>query len=247
MSKDYKKQEELCKKLGAEKFQKVVFKVENIKYKLLKKMWPNFIVYFDKRCDKQKQRQLKKAKTEEERKKIIEDCRNRKMAARKELNREQNINYHMDMNKPMEMLYYLDWNKNIHKRGVIQNSILIPLLIVAASFGYTIAIPFLVEELFSLFVNFQCINIQNYNISRIKLREEQLTKIAERRQQSNIKKYGEAAKVIDKAMSQTEEIPSFKQIIENAKTPEELQQLRELVLKTRAEHKQATTKKQGRK
>ena len=48
-------------------------------------------------------------------------------------------------------------------------------------------------------------------------------------------------------MSQTEEIPSFKQIIENAKTPEELQQLRELVLKTLAEHKQATTKKQGRK
>ena len=35
MSKDYKKQEELCKKLGAEKFQKVVFEVENIKYKLI--------------------------------------------------------------------------------------------------------------------------------------------------------------------------------------------------------------------
>ena len=43
--------------------------------------------------------------------------------------------------------------------------------------------------------------------------------------QANIKKYGKAAKVIDKTMAQTEDIPSFKQIIENAETPEELKQL----------------------
>ena len=33
---DYKKKIELCEKLGANKFQKVVFKVEELKYKVIK-------------------------------------------------------------------------------------------------------------------------------------------------------------------------------------------------------------------
>ena len=64
----------------------------------------------------------------------------------------------MDMNKPLEMLHYLNWNKSVHTKGLIQNIIAIPLLSVTTALGFGIAIPFLLEELFSLFINFQCIN-----------------------------------------------------------------------------------------
>ena len=39
----YKKKAALCEKLGAKKFQKVVFQVEKMKYKILKKICPNYI------------------------------------------------------------------------------------------------------------------------------------------------------------------------------------------------------------
>ncbi len=247
MKKDYRKKQELCKRLGAESFQKVVFKVEDLKYKLLKKLWPNFISFYDKQLDKKKRKELRKEKDPEKRKQIKEKYRYEKMAIRKEFNREQNRNYHMDMNKPLEILHYLNWNKRVHTKGLVQNLIAIPLLSIATALGFGIAIPFLVEEVFSLFINFQCINIQNYNIYRIEEREETFKKLEERRLRSNIAQYGEAAKVIDKTLASTEEIPTFKEILENAKTPEELQQLKKLIQTTLAANQAAVGPKQGRK
>ena len=52
----YKQKMRLCKKLGAEKFQKVVFEIEKMKFKILKTICPNFIKYFDKYYDFQKKR-----------------------------------------------------------------------------------------------------------------------------------------------------------------------------------------------
>ena len=54
MKTDYKKNQEICIKLAAESIQKVVVKVEDLKYKLLKKLWPNFISFYDKLIDKKK-------------------------------------------------------------------------------------------------------------------------------------------------------------------------------------------------
>ena len=247
MKQDYKKKQELYKKLGAEKFQKVVFAVENLKYKLLKKFWPNFIDFYDKQCDKKRDKELKKEKYPKKRREIIERYRYEKMAIRKEMNREQNRNYHMDMNKPTEILHYLEWNKSVHVKGMIKNAVLIPALGVATALGFGIAIPFLLAEIFSLFINFQCINIQNYNICRVKEREQTFQKLAERRLRSNIAQYGEAAKVIDKTLGETEDIPSFKQILENAKTPEELEQLKKLIQITLAANQSVADQKQGRK
>ena len=107
-------------------------------------------------------------------KRIIEETRKLKMAMRKEWHREQNRNYHMDPNKPTEILEYLNWNKDIHMKGIIKNAIAIPCLAVAAGFGLwpTVVLPFLALELGSLFINFQCVNIQNCNIYRYKEKEE---------------------------------------------------------------------------
>ena len=103
---DYKKKIELCEKLGANKFQKVVFKVEELKYKVIKTFFPRYIEWYDKLCDRKKKKELKKAKTKEEQKKIIDHYRMQKMIMRKEFHREQNRNYHMDPNKPTEITIF---------------------------------------------------------------------------------------------------------------------------------------------
>ena len=138
----------------------------------------------------------------------------------------------------------LNWNKNIHKRGIIINAITIPLLTAATIAGIPLAIPFLIEELASAFINFQCINIQNYNIYRFQEREDTFKKMEARRMANNMQKHGEAAKVISKAMEKTEDIPTMKQIIEGIETKEQLEQLRSLVQATLAAN-QAANKNRG--
>ena len=231
---DYKKKIELCEKLGANKFQKVVFKVEELKYKVIKKLFPRYIEWYDKLCDRKKKKELKKAKTKEERKKIIDHYRMQKMIMRKEFHREQNRNYHMDPNKPTEILYYLNWNKDIHMKDIIKNAIAIPALATTAAFGIwpTVVIPFLALELGSLFVNFQCVNIQNCNIYRFKQREETMKKLEERRNKRNIEQYSEAGSLVTRTMEKTEDIPSLSQIIDSIQTKEELEQFRKLVQTT---------------
>ena len=231
---NYKKKIELCEKLGANKSQKVVFKVEELKYKVIKKLIPRYIEWYDKLCDRKKKKELKKATTKEEQKKIIDHYRMQKMIMRKEFHREQNRNYHMDPNKPTEILYYLNWNKDIHMKGIIKNAIAIPALATTAAFGIwpTVVIPFLALELGSLFVNFQCVNIQNCNIYRFKQREETMKKLEERRNKRNIEQYSEAGSLVTRTMEKTEDIPSLSQIIDSIQTKEELEQFRKLVQTT---------------
>ena len=231
---NYKKKIELCEKLGANKFQKVVFKVEELKYKVIKTFFPRYIEWYDKLCDRKKKKELKKAKTKEEQKKIIDHYRMQKMIMRKEFHREQNRNYHMDPNKPTEILHYLNWNKDIHMKGIIKNAIAIPALAITAAFGIwpTVVLPFLALEVGSLFVNFQCVNIQNCNIYRFKQREETMKKLEERRNKRNIEQYSEAGSLVTRTMEKTEEIPSLSQIIDSIQTKEELEQFRRLVQTT---------------
>lgn len=239
---DYKKKIKLCEKLGANKFQKVVFKVEELKYKFIKKFIPKYIEWYDKICDRKRKKELKKAKTPEERKYIVEHYRRQKMLMRKEFHREQNRNYHMDPNKPTEILEYLKWNKDIHMRGIIKNAIAIPCLAVAAGFGLwpTVVLPFLALELGSLFINFQCVNIQNCNIYRFKQREETMKKLEERRTKKNVEEYSEAGAAISRSMAKTDDIPSLTEVIDSIETKEELEQLRKLVQVTLGANKAAS-------
>ena len=236
---DYKKKIKRCEKLGADKFQKVVFVVEQLKFKIIKKCFPNFIKRYDKSCDKKRDRALKKATTEEERKSIINYYRNQKMMVRKEFNREQNRNYHIDPNKPTEMLHYLNWNKKVHKKGMVKNAILIPVFGVASALGVWPAIPLLAMEVGSLFINFQCVNIQNCNIYRYKEKEEAMKRLEERRTKKNIAEYREAASVVSKVMEETEDIPSLSKIIDRVQTKEEAEQLKALIQNTLAANQQA--------
>ena len=153
-----KKKLKVYEKLGALKFQKVVFKVEELKFKILKKCCPNFIRYFDKYMDWKKKNLLKHAKTEEEIKQIKDEVKIAKMAMRKEWNEEKNRNYHMDPNRPTEIIQFLKWNKDVHKKGLIKDGILIPILIAGVVLQIPGTIFLLAYEVLSAAINFECIN-----------------------------------------------------------------------------------------
>ena len=228
---EYQKKIKLYERLGAIKFQKVVFKVEDLKFKIIKKCFPNFIHHFDKYCDWRQKRAIKRATSEEEIKQIRSNTKLAKMAMRKELNEEKNRNYHMDPNHPTEILRYLNWNKDVHKRGLIKNGILIPIAIAGIIFHIPGAIAVLVFELLSSAINFECMNIQNYNICRIERMMPTLKKREEKMVQKKIEEYGAAAEVIHKSIEQSENLPTMDEIIGNIENPEQLRQLREMLLK----------------
>lgn len=67
----YRKEMKQYEKLGALKFQQVVFKVEKLKFKILKKFCPNFIEYFDKYIDWNKKKKIMKINKKENQREYI--------------------------------------------------------------------------------------------------------------------------------------------------------------------------------
>ena len=245
---EYKKKKKLYKKLGAEKFQGIVFQVESIKFKILKKLCPNYIKHYDKWCDFREKRVLKKATTDLEKEKIKENTKFLKMEMRREFNQEKNRNYHINLNnRPTDIYKYLEWNKKVHKKGLIKNIFLILSSTIAVSIGFSQLIPIIILELISAGINFECINIQNYNICRYKIAEGFMKKREEKMIQSKIEKYGEASEIIHKSIKEKEQLPTFDEIISNAKTREQLYQLRELILNEKNKRNEEKREKSLRK
>ncbi len=247
---EYQKKIVLCERLGAKWFQQVVLKVENLKFKLLKKYFPNCTEKYDKKCDKKCKKKLKKAKTEEERKLIILHYREQKMLFRKEMNREQNRNYHLDRKRPSDTLKYLNWNKRVHQDSLLTNLISIPILTGIALAGFPIALSFLAIEAASAFINFQCINTQNYNIYRLEQKQETFKKLEDGQQRKSTEEYGKAAEVINTVMEEKSKtdnpiaLPSIDEIIAKMNA-EQLQQFRTMLKKEQCEREQISQAKKG--
>lgn len=70
---EYKDKMKRYEKYGALKFQKIVFKVEEWKFKILKAFFPNFINYFDKYIDKKKNEKIKRIRKKVSRKDKIKN------------------------------------------------------------------------------------------------------------------------------------------------------------------------------
>ena len=236
---------ELHKKLGAEKFQKVVMKVEYLKFKILKKIWPNFLKHFNKYCDFRQKIALKGAKTDRERQEIKRKIKFSKLAMKKEWNLEKNRNYHIDQSKPTEIIEYLKWNKKVHMNGLIKDGIVILALIGGIILQIPGAIPLLIFELISAGVNFECVNIQNYNICRMEKIKPFLQRKEERKVEENIKKYSSAAEVIHKSLEESESLPTFEEIIDNIDSKEQLEQMRAFLTQKMKERKQEKQKVKG--
>lgn len=225
----YNKKIKLYEKLGALKFQKAVFKLEKAKFKVIKKLFPNFLKYYDKFCDHNKLKELKKATTEEEREDIIRKYKFLKMDMRKEFYQEKNRNYHIDKNNPTQIFNYLEWNKSVHKKGLIKNAICLPILTGLIATGNIVLAPILAYELISTFINFECINIQNYNICRCRIIEDHLRRREEQREKRKIEEYNEASKVIFESIEEHENVPTFDEILKNVKSKEQLEQIKAML------------------
>ena len=220
--------------LGANFFQKIVLKVEKIKFIIIDKFFHNSQQSYDKYCDIKCQRDCKKASSNEEKQLIINNYKLEKLKYRKELITKKNRNYHLDLNQPEETLSYLKLNKKIHIKGLkkdigfIIGSLL--LLVVPNEIIFSIAISSIIFNSLFLLIDFQCVNLQNYNIKRLEINRQRLEKLANKRQERNIKKYGDAAKVIANELTKTDTIPTPNEIVSNANTLEELKQMKSLLL-----------------
>ena len=248
---ELKKKIALCDKLGAKRFQKVVLKAEELKFRFLKDIFPSLPERYEKQLKRKRDKELSRATTEEEREKIIENYHKLLLEWKKELKREKNRNYHMDENAPTEILQYLEWNKQVHKRGLITNAAVItgaaillgaePMLAEVlieqapeiSAFISThlppVALSAIGLESIGAFVNFQCMNLQNSHIYRFKIMKDRLEKKEQRRNDDLVSKYGALAPVYRRCREKSIELPTIQDLINSCETPEELQQLKQMV------------------
>ena len=225
---------------GALKFQKVVFKVEKLKFSLLKRFFPNFITQYEKYCDNEMKKALKKGKTQDEKNAIKRKYKIQKMEMRKEFYQEKNRNYHMSKNNPTEIVHYLEWNKKVHMDGLKRNAVLLPTFVLGYILVSPLFIPLAVIQLISAGINYECINIQNYNLCRCKIMEDYLEKVEERNKKRRQSQYGEASKLLHECLEENDELPSIDQILAKANSREQLEQLKKMLLEEAESRKSET-------
>ena len=226
-----------CEKLGALQFQKIVFFVEKIKYEIIDKFLPNLEDWYNKQYDKRRDRLLKQCKTEEERQNIINYYRYEKLKFKKEINKKKNRNYHIDLNAPNDFKEYLSFNKNIHVKG-LRSNIIFSSIIILLSIIFSNPFPVLLGILLTYqgicaIVNFECINLQNYNLCRFEDEKMQkvIKRIVEKQEKEIREEMIEGMRVISTTFRKTDDIPSMDDVIANINTPEEALQLLRYVRK----------------
>ena len=229
------RQIELSRKLGAEQFQKLVFLVEKIKFKALKKLVPNYLTYFDKHVDKIAKKKLAYANSEEEKQAIIYRAKMSKMQERREFYQEENRNYHMRRENPTQIIKYLEKNKEIHINGIIRNAFFAGLMIPGVIFESELALAFLIIEAIGAVINFECINLQNYNICRLIKIKDKMEQREARIRKRDAERYKDISKNIHEAVMETDKIPTIEEILARADTPEKLEQLKQLLAKTKSQ------------
>lgn len=216
--------------LGAEIFQKVVFKVEKIKYIIMEKFFPNSYDFLEKVSDKDyvnKQKRKHYEDPQTRREYILE-----KLKYRKELVTSQNRNYHYNPESPTECIGYLKKNKEIHERGLKCNLILLLIIFVCSNILTSIPTVYIIMgyllEIFSLFINFQCINLQNYNLERLENEKtiELLKKKEEIKINNDLKNYRQCSKVVSSKLMSSMKVPTVKDVTSEIKTSEQAQELR---------------------
>ena len=264
-AKIYKDKSALHAKLGAKQFQKVVIKFDELKFKFLKKCIgeKRSIRLLDKLTDYQMRQNLKTAKTDEEKIAIIENSKRAKNLTRVQMHDEKSANYFPGVDKREENFpFYLENNKRIHQDALKRNGI-----IFIAGLGLSMVTPSLQQGLIQALIplitayqvpaaikNLQCINIQDYNLSRMKKSKDAIVKVNVKKIEQLNKDYEEllpllqkqkgkeiqdikeqvqemdSNKTIEDIKTEEDNLNKFKELIEHATTEQELKQLRELLL-----------------
>ncbi len=159
-------------KLGARWLKKVVLQLEKVKYIVLRPFKGLIIKWFDWLIDKKSNKLLMNNVNSDVSEHIIYGSIIQKMMIRKEFQDEQARNYHIWFGNIGETLYYLRINKRIHTFHMKKNMVLIVMallsLLVIKNPCWSLGLKLFVGlEALLLVKNFECVNLQNYNIDRI--------------------------------------------------------------------------------
>lgn len=222
----YKRKKELHEKLGALKFRKLVLKLEKLKFKVMKKIWPNFINHYEKWCDFNTKRLVKKAKSKKEADLIEFNNKISKLKNRKEWNREENRNYHIDNRYPTEIINYLTWNKNVHQKSLKKDIIFISLFTVGTCYSLPLAIPLLIISCGSAIIDLECINLQEHSIAEYELCKPILIKKERKNAIKRKSEFIEAKKLIGDITLQNRRILTVDEVIGSIKTKEQAEQIK---------------------
>ena len=234
-SEEIKRKLKRYERLGARRFQQIVFGVERMKYSLLLRCFPKITMYYENLLNKNTAKKLKKCHSDAEKNALLENARYQKLLFRREIHSRKNRNYHYQFGYSKELIPYLEWNKRIHQKGLKQNVVvmIICLLLGLSPIATGVVAPLFlgifIAEGISAFINFECINLQEYNLTRIK-QNKKLKEIEEKIETRDLKKYCPAAKIIASSLAKQEDIPSIHSLKDKFTTREELENLRNLLL-----------------
>lgn len=225
-----KSKKDLYRFLGAEKFQKVVFGVEKLKYKIIEKFFPNIKETHEKISNKRFQKRLKNEPIEIQQY-LLAEYQNQKLAFRKEIVYKQNRNYHYNLNYPTRFVKYLEWNKNIHIKGMKKDVVML-----TGTIGLTfflgnpiplLSVLLILTNAIHLLIDFECVNLQNYNLERFQRKEtyKLLEKVEEKKKIENLEKLGESIKPVVNAITSQIELPTVHQVVSDISTIEQTRKL----------------------
>lgn len=237
IKKIYQDKAKIHEKLGAKKFQKFIKKFDKAKFKFIKKIIKEnrAIKWCDKEQDIITRKKLKKAKTEAEKKEIIDDMRRGKILVRKQIKEERSINYYQGVDNRIENFdKYITRNKEIHKNALKVNGLLLGVSIGLGVIGVPV-LPFVLGgyQVLAGFKNFQCINAQSYYLSMMNMRKKAMVK----KQLTEIKKmHDENPDLIASIQKGREEGKDFynkQDILDSIDTIAGLQQLKKRLIAAR--------------
>lgn len=223
--------------LGAVWFQKVVFKVEDLKFKFIDNFCPNIGSWYNNRCDIKASKLVAKTNDIEKQKDIMFKYNYKKMAFNREIIEKKNRNYHMTLNNASSFYKYLEHNRKVHMNGIKFNigmiaSSLLMFPYISGALAWVVGVAF-AYNVFALGVNFQCVNLQNYNMYRFNEKKDVLEKIEKRKKESDAKNYAAVGEAIYKKLESSVSLPKKEEIVKEMTSLEELQELRRLALEVK--------------
>lgn len=223
----YKRKKELHEKLGALTFRKIVLKLEKLKFKGMKKIIPNFMTYYEKICDFNTKRKVRKAKSSEEVEGIEYHNKIAKLKTKKEWNKEENRNYHIDARHPVQLINYLKWNKRVHQKGLKKDFLFLSLFTLGSCYSLPFMVPLLVVAGVSTLIDLECINLQEHSIAEYEICKPLLIKKEKRDSLKRSQEYQEAKKIVGEATLENRKILTVEEVVGSIKTKEQAVQLRE--------------------
>lgn len=221
--------------LGAKKFKCLVLKLEKIKFNIVKILFPNnkLYIFLERVLDKRKNIELSKATTAQEKKNIIENYKYKKLKIKRQYVNSKNDNYHLNVINVDQLKNYLNWNKKVHQKGLMANIIsmviTIPIILFSGEVLSSIASFVLGYSILCGVMNFECINLQNYNLLRYEQKYEKLKKLEQRNILKKVKKYKDANEIVAKSFEKNDDIPTINDIILNIETEQQKNQLIKLI------------------